>query len=232
MIFIVFFYIICDFVGVSSFQNGNCIGKNTQLVHSTTFLNAGFGNKIATSKGPTIPNDNDKCICGSGKNYGACCGRFHKKDGTIPNPVEMVRSRFSAFAYKNLDYIMETTHPTHPEYVFEEQLSKKKIWLKSLSEFANSFEFIDLKFQEEALEAKPDVTKDIAYVNFVARVKKNLENQVIEEIRERSLFKKADDGRWLYADCEIIKDVKRVNPRAVTGSKRMITTVRRGGGNY
>jgi uncharacterized protein YchJ len=36
---------------------------------------------------------------------------------TPPNPVKMVRSRFSALVYKIIPYMIATTAPSHKEFV-------------------------------------------------------------------------------------------------------------------
>ena len=52
-----------------------------------------------------------RCPCGSGDTYGACCGRFHA--GTpAPTAEALMRSRFSAFAAGNAEYLLATWHPS------------------------------------------------------------------------------------------------------------------------
>ena len=51
-----------------------------------------------------------KCPCGSGATYGECCGPLH--DGTAASTAEaLMRSRYSAYAVGNLDYVFRTWHP-------------------------------------------------------------------------------------------------------------------------
>lgn len=51
-----------------------------------------------------------KCPCGSGTTYGECCGPLH--DGTAaPTAEALMRSRYSAYAVGNLDYVFRTWHP-------------------------------------------------------------------------------------------------------------------------
>jgi SEC-C motif-containing protein len=52
-----------------------------------------------------------RCPCGSGDTYGDCCGRFHA--GTrAPSAEALMRSRFSAFATGNREYLLATWHPS------------------------------------------------------------------------------------------------------------------------
>jgi SEC-C motif-containing protein len=49
--------------------------------------------------------------CGSGDTYADCCGRFHA--GTpAPTAEALMRSRFSAFAIGNPEYLLATWHPS------------------------------------------------------------------------------------------------------------------------
>ncbi|MGN6403787.1 YchJ family protein [Sinomonas sp.] len=52
-----------------------------------------------------------RCPCGSGDTYGDCCRRFH---AGVPAPTAeaLMRSRFSAFATGNADYLLTTWHPS------------------------------------------------------------------------------------------------------------------------
>ena len=57
-----------------------------------------------------------ECPCGSKINYSDCCQGFHEKAKYPPKAVDLMRSRFSAFALGKLDYIFETHHArTLPE---------------------------------------------------------------------------------------------------------------------
>jgi SEC-C motif domain protein len=50
------------------------------------------------------------CPCGSGMTYVACCGPLHSGTVTAPTAVELMRSRYSAFAVCDADYLLETWH--------------------------------------------------------------------------------------------------------------------------
>ncbi|MCS4276010.1 hypothetical protein D9V34_10530 [Mycetocola lacteus] len=51
-----------------------------------------------------------RCPCLSGLTYGECCGRAHA--GTPAATAEaLMRSRFSAFAVGDVDYLLHTWHP-------------------------------------------------------------------------------------------------------------------------
>ena len=51
------------------------------------------------------------CPCGLGEEYDSCCGRYH---GGMPAPTaeQLMRSRYSAFALGDADYLLRTWHPS------------------------------------------------------------------------------------------------------------------------
>ncbi|OWK74373.1 preprotein translocase subunit SecA [Flavobacteriaceae bacterium JJC] len=56
------------------------------------------------------------CPCCSGKSYGDCCKPYHTGEKHAPSAEELMRSRFSAFAIPNGDYLMETTFPSKRKF--------------------------------------------------------------------------------------------------------------------
>lgn len=110
------------------------------------------------------------CPCHSGKAYSECCKRYH--EGTAaPTPLTLMRSRYSAYALKNIDYIIETAvQPTRSK--------------EELVQFAASTSFDDLTI----LDAKAN------FVTFRAHLTQN--GQDIS-FTEKSRFERID-GRWKY----------------------------------
>ncbi|WP_104087564.1 YchJ family protein [Arthrobacter sp. GMC3] len=60
-------------------------------------------------------NPTQRCPCQSGDTFGACCGRFLGAVGTAfpPTAQALMRSRFTAFATNDADYLLATWHPEH-----------------------------------------------------------------------------------------------------------------------
>lgn len=48
------------------------------------------------------------CLCCSGVNYSECCGRFIDNQEIPSTPEELMRSRYTAFAQANVEYIADT----------------------------------------------------------------------------------------------------------------------------
>ena len=51
------------------------------------------------------------CPCGSGLAYDACCGPLHRGARQAASAVELMRSRYAAYALGEADYVFRTWHP-------------------------------------------------------------------------------------------------------------------------
>lgn len=58
-----------------------------------------------------------RCPCGSGAPYAACCGPLHAgraaADPTATTAEALMRSRYSAYAVGDVDYLLASWHPAH-----------------------------------------------------------------------------------------------------------------------
>lgn len=50
------------------------------------------------------------CPCGTGRDYAGCCGRYHGGE-PAPDAEALMRSRYSAYAVGDADYLRATWHP-------------------------------------------------------------------------------------------------------------------------
>jgi SEC-C motif-containing protein len=132
-----------------------------------------------------MKNRHDKttsCPCHSGKPYEICCKPFHQ--GKNPaTALELMRSRYAAYALGLSDYIIQTTHPVSPHFCHD--LTK---WAKQISEFSSHTEFRGLEilqFQE---------SNSSATVTFFAHL---FQNKKDVSFTEKSHFEKVE-GKWLY----------------------------------
>ncbi|MBF8456955.1 YchJ family protein [Kaistella sp. G5-32] len=64
------------------------------------------------------------CPCCSGKSYEECCKPFHIGEKHAPTSEALMRSRFSAFAIPNGNYLMETTLPATRKFHNKEDLQE------------------------------------------------------------------------------------------------------------
>lgn len=59
-----------------------------------------------------------RCPCGSGGTYDECCARAHTGAAPAPTAEALMRSRYSAFATGDTDYLLRSWHPrTRPATV-------------------------------------------------------------------------------------------------------------------
>lgn len=118
------------------------------------------------------------CPCYSGKPYTACCQPLHEGQAA-PDAERLMRSRYSAYALRLPDYILQTWHPeTRPAELSTESLSGIK-WLK-----------LQVLSHEQA-------DAETAYVKFVATFQSGKQKK--EHLTEHSRFSR-ENGQWLYID--------------------------------
>jgi len=136
-----------------------------------------------------MKNKKNLCPCHSNKNYSECCQPFHQ--GTPPSaPIELMRARYSAYALKNVLFILETTHPSNKEF----QTNKKK-WKKELLNYVNKTTFISLEIIP--LNKLPPNSLLQAIVSFrILFTQGSTPPQVMEET---SLFERMNTT-WLYKE--------------------------------
>ena len=124
------------------------------------------------------PSPNLSCPCNSGYKYKKCCQKYHK--GARPvYAKQLMRSRYSAYAFGLADYIIKTTHPNNSDYTKEKQK-----WKEEILSFCRHTEFLGLNITESYEEEVE------AFVTFEASLSSGL-------LREKSRFLK-EDGKWLY----------------------------------
>lgn len=70
------------------------------------------------------------CYCCSGKKFEDCCQPFLEGAAKPPTAEALMRSRYSAYATVNIDYILKTTHPSTRKFHDAESI---KNWAKSNS---------------------------------------------------------------------------------------------------
>lgn len=118
------------------------------------------------------------CPCGTGSNYGACCGRLIRGAAEARTAEELMRSRYSAYALGELDYVFRTWHPkTRPADVTA----------------APGVTFAGLEISDIVAGGPDD---DLGVVEFTARLRGA---EGISELHERSRFSRRA-GHWMYVD--------------------------------
>ncbi len=142
---------------------------------------------LADSKWQMTKDQNFLCPCCSGKPYVKCCAVYHEGK-PAETATALMRSRYSAYALNNIDYIIRTLHPRHPS--LSQNLSTLKAEKLKFS-LSTTFEKLEI------LDAKE--LPDQATVVFIAYLKQGDEDVTFTE---RSYFAKVD-GKWLYVNGDL-----------------------------
>lgn len=123
------------------------------------------------------------CICGSGLDSAVCCARYHSGEQIAPTAEALMRSRFTAYALRNVDYMLGTWDSSkRPQGI---DLSKEDgvVWTRL-----------------EIIGTKKGGEKDSkGLVEFKAYYTLNEEEYAMHEL---SRFVKKD-GRWYYLDGQV-----------------------------
>ncbi|MDZ8118813.1 YchJ family protein [Pontiella agarivorans] len=118
--------------------------------------------------------NSERCPCGSGESYDACCGRFISGAEIAQTAEQLMRSRYSAYVKKDVDYLVRTTLPK----------SRTPDLAQNITEWMNAAEWIRLLI----------IRAEETTVDFVAQYRLNGSEQ---QHREHSVFKQKN-GEWFY----------------------------------
>ncbi|UYL09375.1 YchJ family metal-binding protein [Bdellovibrio sp. SKB1291214] len=119
-----------------------------------------------------------KCPCGIEKNYTECCGVYHSGKEKAPTAEALMRSRYSAFAKNQMQYLRDTTDPQSLGDIDDE----------ANQEWAERAKFLKL----EIVKAEEKANKGV--VEFKAFYSVDDEDYVHHEV---STFRK-QAGEWFF----------------------------------
>ena len=123
------------------------------------------------------------CPCASGKTYGQCCGPFIAGTAQPPTAEALMRSRYTAYAVNDVDYVQRTDDPA----------SREKFDRAAAEAWATKSEWLGLEVVETIAGGVDDQQ---GVVEFIARFALAGKAQAH---RERSTFRR-HEGRWCYVD--------------------------------
>ena len=125
----------------------------------------------------------DQCPCGSEKSYADCCAPLLAGEAFAKTAEQLMRSRFSAYVLKQIDYLYETTHPDKRDADFRTEMAA----------WANRAEFTKL----EVLASRQGRALDkVGKVEFIAYYRQFGEEKQMHELSRFRRFK----GKWHYYD--------------------------------
>ena len=123
------------------------------------------------------------CPCKSRLSYGKCCLPFHHGKAKPETAEQLMRSRFSAYFFRLVDYLVETTHPDSREPNLKHELEK-------------TIHQVNWSFLKILGVSKGNKDDKVGKVEFVADYFVNGEPHAHHE---RSRFRRFK-GAWKYLD--------------------------------
>lgn len=129
------------------------------------------------------PRELSLCPCKSRETYAACCQPFHFGRAKPETAVQLMRSRYSAYFFRLVDYLVATTHPDTRERDLKAQLEA-------------TIHEANWRFLTILGSSKGDPDDKVGKVEFVAEC---FEAGQPHELHERSRFKRYK-GVWKYLD--------------------------------
>ena len=144
----------------------------------------------------------EDCPCGSGLEYMKCCGAIHKSADAFANatPEQIVRARYSAYAKREIDFIVGSVHPLNKNFQADIDQMKHDIEINCY----DNFELKQCNILEENFEGEGD--QQIAKVKFIATMTQR-DSREKTAFMETSTFARAGkhirQGAWLYREGEV-----------------------------
>jgi SEC-C motif domain protein len=130
------------------------------------------------------------CYCCSGKTFADCCQSFLEGAAKPPTAEALMRSRYSAYATLNIEYLLKSTHPSTRKFHDAEEIEN---WAKS-----NSWQKLEIISTVEG--DKKSVVEFKAFY---------LDSNSTQQIHhERSNFQK-ELGKWFFVDGKVVDDSKK-----------------------
>lgn len=153
------------------------------------------------------------CPCGSDNPYGQCCSPYHKGEQKPHDPISLVRSRYSAYALANPEYILDTTSPQSPDYLayIESPIgarSGRKKWVKDVRKNMID-DFMHVRMAVDNVDLSADGSSGVVTFRHLAIKKTGADANTMFPILENSKCIKIN-GVWLYES----GDVQRPEPEA------------------
>lgn len=123
------------------------------------------------------------CPCGSNDAYQNCCGVYHSRLKFPDTAEQLMRSRYSAYALKLVDYLVETTHRD----------KMKSSYRKNLLDTIDNIEWTNLLVTKTSAGTAGDKTGKVKFE--ASYIEGGVKGVMIEHSRFRKLA-----GKWYYYD--------------------------------
>lgn len=130
------------------------------------------------------------CPCGSGKAFANCCSPIISGQEKAATPEALMRSRYSAFATGEAEFLTQSLHPEHRH---DHDADATKRW-------AENSDWLGLEI------VSSEAGDEEGMVEFIATFK---EKGIVRRHHEKSQFKK-DGGDWYFVDGQVVPPATQV----------------------
>lgn len=134
----------------------------------------------------------ERCPCGSGQRFDACCLPYHQGKRHAETPEVLMRARYSAYCVGAVDFIMDTWDNPRWNSSWMTDSARRSEEREELLDYCWEVTYRKL----EVLSTEPEDERGRAYVTFVATFQSGKAG-FVQDHQERSLFEKRG-GRWMY----------------------------------
>ena len=136
------------------------------------------------------------CPCGSGQRYGDCCRSFHRDEKEAPDAVALMRSRFSAYAVADAEYLWRTLAAAH-----EDRRRPESEALRDIRRSASTHRYRALTI----LDSRPPDARGVAQVLFLARV--FLKGRDLSFVERSDFIQDGFGWRYLHGDLKPVSEI-------------------------
>lgn len=144
---------------------------------------------MQTTQSPSQANSTDLCPCCSGIPFNQCCGALLNGEQLASTAEALMRSRYTAYVLKQIDYLTESLHPDYRQD--HDQLAAKR--------WAEQAEWLGLEVKEIIGGREQDQT---GTVEFIANYR---ERGQIRHYHEIGHFCREQE-RWYYVEGQLPKN--------------------------
>lgn len=132
-----------------------------------------------------------KCSCGRPVAFKECCGPLLSHDRDAEDPETLMRSRYSAFVHKDVDYLYETLDP-QARHDFDR---------KATEQWANEADFMGLEILKSSFEGNKGTVEFKATFMMEAVPGEGKKEHIHHEL---SKFRK-QAGIWYFRDAKVFE---------------------------
>ena len=124
--------------------------------------------------------------------YESCCADAHASGAVSSDPTSLLRARYTAFCYRDPDFLIGTTLEGGGEW-----REDAREWRKELLSFCDRFNFEGLRVEHAAVDEEAGE----AQVRFAVSLVEKGSIKMMDTIEDARFVRQ--DGRWLYASGDV-----------------------------